>query len=404
MVLGVGGSTIQKELKSMEVMSQDVKPIARREYLERIKKASNLMEQHNVDAIFLSSSTNLQYFVNLNLVPSERLHGAVINKSGDIIYISPSFEKAKTESMLTLSGKIITWEEHENPTIIAMNCFTLLGVSKGTIALDENTPFFIVNSLQETNQFHTFISAEIITKPCREIKSVHEIELIQTAMDITIAVQSHTAKILYEGITTHEVQNFVNLAHQKLGSQTPPAFNIVLFGEATAYPHGVSYTQSLQKGDTVLLDMGASVGGYYSDITRTYTFGKPTRKQREMWEIERAAQNALFEAAQIGASCESLDFAARNCLEQFGLGPGYKTPGLPHRAGHGLGLDIHEHPYIVKGNKNTLAKGMCFSNEPMICLYGEFGVRLEDHIYMTSTGPKWFTKPALSIDNPFGQD
>ncbi|MDG2474316.1 MAG: Xaa-Pro peptidase family protein [Paracoccaceae bacterium] len=404
MTLGVGGSTIEKELRSMQVLSKNVKAIPKSEYYERIKKATNLMKKYNVDAIFLSCSTNLRYFVNLDICLSERLHAAIINKLGDIIYITPTFEKQKTKTLITISGEIFTWEEDEDPAIITMKCFSHLEISKGTIAIDENTPFFIFDALQKANKTHKFVNAQVITKNCREIKSQNEIKLIQTAMNVALEVQRRTARILYPGITTGEVQNFVSTAHKKLGSDTPPAFNIVLFGEASAYPHGVSYSQSLQEGDIVLLDMGATVGGYYSDITRTYVFGKPTQKQRKIWEVERGAQNALFEAAQIGAPCENLDSAARNYLEKFGLGPGYKTPGLPHRAGHGLGLDIHEHPYIVKGNTDNIAEGMCFSNEPMICMYGEFGVRLEDHIYMTSSGPKWFTTPALSIDNPFGQD
>ena len=153
----------------------------------------------------------------------------------------------------------------------------------------------------------------------------------------------------------------------------------------------------------VLIDMGATVEGYFSDITRTYIFGNATEKQRLIWNLERTAQDEVFKAAQIGTPCEKLDYTARDCLQKAGLGPGYNTPGLPHRAGHGLGLDVHEHPYIVKGNADPLSEGMCFSNEPMICIYDEFGVRLEDHIYMTKNGPKWFTKPAYSIEDPFGE-
>ena len=402
MTLGIGGSTIEKELRSMEVISHNVKAIAKSEYYKRIKKATNLMKKRNMDAMFLSCSTNLRYFVNLDISVSERLHAAIINKFGDIIYITPAFEKQKTTALITIPGEIFTWEEDEDPAVITMNCFSHIGVSKGTIAIDENTPFFIFDALQKANKTHRFVNAQVISKSCREIKSKNEIKLIKAAMNIAMEVQKRTARILYQGITTREVQNFVATAHKKLGSHTPPAFNIVLFGEASAYPHGVSYSQSLQEGDIVLLDMGATVGGYYSDITRTYVFGKPTQKQRRIWDLERGAQNALFEAAQIGTPCENLDTAARNYLEKFGLGPGYKTPGLPHRAGHGLGLDIHEHPYIVKGNTENIAEGMCFSNEPMICIYEEFGVRLEDHIYITSNGPKWFTEPAFSIDNPFG--
>ena len=404
MTFGVGVSTAEKELRSMQSLTQNVKAITKSEYFDRIKKATNLMKFNDVDAIFLSCSTNLRYFVNLDISLSERLHAAIINKFGDIIYITPAFEKQKTTTMITIPGEIFTWEEDVNPAIITLNCFYHLGISKGTIAIDENTPFFIFDALQKVNKTYNFLNGQIITKNCREIKSKNEIELIQVAMNIGLEVQKRTARILYPGITTGEVQTFVSMAHEKLGSHTRPAFNIVLFGEASAYPHGVTYSQSLQEGDIVLLDMGATVGGYYSDITRTYVFGKPTKKQRRIWELERGAQNALFGASQIGAPCENLDFAARSYLEQFGLGPGYKTPGLPHRAGHGVGLDIHEHPYIVNGNTDKIAEGMCFSNEPMICICKEFGVRLEDHIYMTASGPNWFTEPAPSIDDPFGYD
>ena len=404
MTIGVGGSNIQDELKSMRLLSEHIENIPEEEYSARIKKATVLMQQQNVDAIFFSCSTNLRYFLNLNIYPSERLHGAAINKMGDIVYIVPSFEKEKTEDMITFAGKLFTWEEDENPAKTVMDSFTFLGVTRGIIAIDENTPFFIFDALNSSNNGHRLINAQAITKACREIKSKNELALIQTAMDIALEVQRHTARILYPGITTAEVQNFVSLAHERLGSKTPPAFNIVLFGKATAYPHGVAYSQTLQEGDIVLLDMGATVGGYYSDITRTYIFGKPTKRQREIWRLERMAQDAVFHAAQVGVTCETLDNAARDCLTNAGFGPGYKTPGLPHRTGHGLGLDIHEHPYIVKGNTDKLSSGMCFSNEPMICIYNEFGIRLEDHVYMTKSGPKWFTKPAHSIDDPFGQD
>ena len=404
MTLGVGGSTVDKELRSMQSLSRNVKSIPDSEFRERIKKATNLMKIKNVDAIFLSCSSNLRYFVNLELSLSERLHAAVINKFGEIVYITPAFEELKTKTMLTIYGEIFTWEEDENPYVVTMNCFSYLGIFNGKIAIDENTPFFIFDALQKVNTAYEFVSAQVITKNCREIKSKNEINLIQTAMDVAIEVQRRTAKILSPGIKTGEVQNFISTAHKNLGSHTTPAFNIVLFGEATAYPHGVSYSQSLQEGDIVLIDTGATVDGYYSDITRTYVFGKPNREQRKIWELERGAQNALFKAAQIGTPCENLDIASRSYLEKFGLGPGYKTPGLPHRAGHGVGLDVHEHPYIVKGNNDLITEGMCFSNEPMICVYNQFGVRLEDHIYITKTGPKWFSNPALSIDNPFNYD
>ena len=403
MNIGVGRSTLEYELNAIKPLQPDVPLISETEYRSRIEKASRLMQNGNIEALMLSCSVNLTYFTGLNLHLSERLHGAIISKRGEIAYIVPAFEKYRTDSMIKILGQTFIWEEDENPYLAVMDALMDVGAKSGTIAIDENTPFFVFDSLQNCNLNYSFVNASKITKTCRERKSQNELMLIKRAMDITLEVQKRTSRILKIGISTSEVQEFVALAHKKLGCEKPPDFNIVLFGEATAYPHGVPYSQNLKEGDMVLLDMGATVGGYYSDITRTYIFGSATEKQRLIWNLERSAQDQVFKAAQIGTPCENLDYAARDCLQKAGLGPGYDTPGLPHRTGHGLGLDVHEHPYIVKGNTNPLAEGMCFSNEPMICIYNEFGVRLEDHIYMTKNGPEWFTKPAYSIEDPFGE-
>lgn len=200
---------------------------------------------------------------------------------------------------------------------------------------------------------------------------------MQVAMDLTMTVQKAAARGLAAGLSTTEVQAFLDDAHRKLGGR--PAGAPVQFGEATAYPHGVPYGQVLADGDMVLIDTGCFIHGYRSDITRTYVFGDPTPRQREIWELERRPQQA-------------------------GFGPGYKVPGLPHRTGHGIGMDVHEEACMVKGNITPLAEGMCFSDEPTICIYGEFGVRLEDTIYMTASGARWFTRPAPSCDAPFGDE
>ncbi len=227
---------------------------------------------------------------------------------------------------------------------------------------------------------------------------------MQKAKDITLEVHKAAARILAEGMTTTEVEDFITEAHRRLGADGPPGFRIVLFGGPTAYPHGVPYPQALMPGDMVLIDTGAPIEGYTSDITRSYVFGEPSARQREVWNVEKAAQAAAFAAARPGAPCEAVDAAARAVIEGAGFGPGYAVPGLPHRTGHGIGLDVHEWAYLVKGDKTLLAPGMCFSNEPMICIYGEFGVRLEDHFYMTEEGPRWFTQPSHSVDDPFGHE
>jgi Xaa-Pro dipeptidase len=198
------------------------------------------------------------------------------------------------------------------------------------------------------------------------------------------------------------VSAFIDAAHRQVGAPAGSYFCIVLFGPDSAFPHGVAQPKALDEGDMVLIDTGCQLHGYISDITRSYVFGKPSAQQRKIWDLEKAAQQAAFAAAQIGVPCGSVDDAARAVLAAAGLGPDYALPGLPHRTGHGIGLDIHEWPYLVRGNDTPLAPGMCFSNEPMICVPGAFGVRHEDHFYMTEKGPHWFTQPAHSVDDPFG--
>jgi Xaa-Pro dipeptidase len=216
-----------------------------------------------------------------------------------------------------------------------------------------------------------------------------------------LEVHKAAAAILHEGITTTEVTAFIEQAHRKTGAPGS-IFCIVLFGPATAFPHGVKDPQTLKAGDVVLIDTGCKVHDYLSDITRTYVFGEPDDRQRRFWDIEKEAQAAAFAAARLGAPCGEPDRAARRVLNRHGLGPDYTLPGLPHRTGHGIGLDVHEWPYLVGSDETPLDVGMCFSNEPMICIPGEFGIRHEDHFYMTERGPQWFTQPAHTVDDPFG--
>ena len=404
MTIGIGGSTAAAELVKMTSMRGDAPPIGVDERQHRIERAQALMQSSGIDAIWLDVSTSLTYFTGLRLGRSERLHGALLPARGEMTYLSPAFEVEKLRTMLTLGGDIAAWDEHEDPTALVVETLRAKGIAQGRIGIDEATPFATFDGLRRASNSYDYVNASSITATCRSQKTAREIALMQTAKNITMEVHRATARILHEGITTTEVQAFITAAHAKLGAEGPLPFNIVLFGQATAYPHGVPYPQTLVPGDMVLVDVGAPIDGYLSDITRSYVFGEPTDRQRQIWDLEKAAQLAAFSAAKLGAPCEAIDRAARGVIEKAGFGPGYATPGLPHRTGHGIGMDVHETPYIVQGDKTKLAAGMTFSIEPMICLYGEFGVRLEDHIQMTGEGPRWFTEPAHSIDDPFGYE
>jgi len=404
MTVGVGGSTIEAELDAMSSMREGVEPISSEERQRRIEKAQHLMREEGIQALYLDASTSLYYFTGMRLRGSERLHGAVIPAEGELAYICPAFEEEKTRAMLQLGDDVRTWEEHEDPAALVVDTVRGFGHAHGTMAVDEATPFFTFDGLRRAGNAFEFVNGSLITARCRMLKSPAELALMQRAKNITLEVHKATARILTEGITTTEVAEFIAKAHTRLGVDGPLSFCIVLFGEPTAYPHGVPYPQTLADGDMVLIDTGATIEGYHSDITRSYVFGQPNARQREIWNLEKQAQAAAFEAAKPGATCESVDAAARSVIEAAGFGPGYSVPGLPHRTGHGIGLDVHEWTYLVKDNSTRLEAGMCFSNEPMICIYGEFGVRLEDHFHVTDDGPRWFTQPCYSVDDPFGYD
>lgn len=404
MTIGVGGSDAATELAKLPNLRGDVPPIGVDERLRRIDKAQRLMREKGIDALWLDVSTSLTYFTGLKMRRTERCHGAILPARGEIAYLSPAFEVEKLQTMIAFGNQIVEWEEDEDPTAAIIESVRASGAASGTIAIDEATPFFTFDGLRKAGNAFTFVNGSEITAACRMIKSEHEIVLMQTAKNITLEAHKAAARILREGITTTEVQAFIAAAHRKLGSEGDVGFNGVLFGEATAYPHGVPYPQALKAGDMVLIDTGAPVDGYLSDITRSYVFGEPSPRQRAVWNLEKDAQAAGFAAAKPGNRCEDIDAAARGAIERGGFGPGYATPGLPHRTGHGIGLDVHEWPYLVKGDRTILAPGMTFSNEPTICIYGEFGIRLEDHMLITETGARWFTKPAHSVDDPFGLD
>ena len=398
MTVGVGGSNAETELSKLTSVRDQASPIGVEEHHARLAKLRALMVEIDIDAFYLDATTSLRYFTGLYCYPSERMHGAIIT-SNELYYVCPAFEEAKTRAGMLVEGGFVLWQEHESPTAaVAEHLLKIASPCK--LAIDDQTPFFTVDGLQKASTKVEIINGGNIIASSRRVKSINELKLLKQAKAITLQIQQVTAKILFAGIDTREVQAFVDEAHIACGMDGRSTFKIVLFGEATAYPHGVPYPQTLKEGDMVLIDIGATLHGYNSDITRSYVFGEPAARQREIWELEQAAQKAAFEAAQVGAACSAPDDAARSVIVAGGLGPGYQVPGLPHRTGHGVGLDVHEHPYIVKNNDTLLEPGMCFSIEPMICSYGEFGVRLEDHAYIAEDGPRWFTEPSGSMDNP----
>ncbi|QIB66952.1 M24 family metallopeptidase [Kineobactrum salinum] len=400
MTHGVGGSSAATELEQLNDMTAGVQPVADAEFAARIQRAQSLMREQGLAALYLNAGTNLYYFTGTRWSASERMVGALLPVEGAPQYIAPAFELGTLQGFLRVPGEVHCWEEHEDPYQLCARLLDALGADN--LAIDESAPFFLAEGLRLAAPARRYCSAATITAGCRMQKSEAELALMQRAKDMTLAVHRSVARILRPGISTTEVTAFIDGAHRAVGAPGGSYFCIVLFGPDSAFPHGVANPKTLEDGDMVLIDTGCQLQGYISDITRSYVFGTPSPRQREIWDIEQEAQLAAFAAARIGVPCGAVDDAARTVLERHGLGPDYKLPGLPHRTGHGIGLDIHEWPYLVRGNATPLAAGMCFSNEPMICVPGEFGVRHEDHFYMSENGPRWFTQPARSVDDPFG--
>ncbi|MDH4584549.1 aminopeptidase P family protein [Pseudomonas sp. BN415] len=402
MTVGVGGKTPEQALASLAIMTEGMEPIGLGEYQARMAKAQGLMREQGIAAIYLNAGSNLRYFTGVKWSPSERMVGAVLPVDGQIAYIAPAFEEGTIRDFREVDGVIHTWQEHESPYRLLVEMLAGMGIlADAKVGLCPSLAFFMYDGIRRLDSGFDFVDAACVINPCRFHKSATELALMQRAKDMTLEVHKAAASILREGISTLEVAEFIRQAHRKVGAPGS-TFCIVLFGEASAFPHGVKHAQVLKDGDMVLIDTGCQLHGYQSDITRSYVFGSPSDRQRALWNLEKAAQQAAFDAARPGEPCGSVDAAARRCLEAGGLGPDYQLPGLPHRTGHGIGMDIHEGPYLVRGDETPLAEGMCFSNEPMICVPGEFGIRLEDHFYMTATGPRWFTEPSHSIDDPFG--
>lgn len=396
---GLLASSLSLNSPSSPLATIEFTPISPEERKLRVAKAQKLMAEKQIQAIILDAGINMNYFTGINWHPSERSMLAVIPVKGEAFFICPAFEEDRFLEMAPTGIHVHTWEEDENPFALTTKSLRKIGIQKGLIGIDEFCRFFIFDGLRKSESNFQFVSADPITIPCRIIKSAAEIALMQKANDATVnAIQAGIAALTI-GCTPRQISQKIAQAHSEQGALH--GFASVTFGVATSFPHGSSRKQILKSGDVVMLDCGCSVGGYESDITRTIVFGEPNAKQKQIWELEKKAQQAGFEAAKLGAPAENVDFAARKVLIDAGFGPDYKLPGLPHRTGHGIGMSGHEWGNMVRGNKAPLEIGMCFSIEPTIAIPGEFGVRLEDCAYMTADGPKWFSKPSPSISEPF---
>jgi Xaa-Pro dipeptidase len=372
-------------------------PITAAERLARIEKARRLMRENGIDAMVLEGGTSMFYYTGVRWGNSERTFAVVIPQKGELAWVTPGFEEERARELIPNPVDVRAWQEDESPYRLIAGILRDRGAT-ATIGIEERLRFFIYDGLRGELPQAKFALATPVTAGCRMIKSPAEIALMQRANDITLAAIGATVSGLKPGTTNGQVGAAFSSHVRQMGGVSDGA--LVIFGKYTAFPHGSVQPQSLRDGDVVLIDGGCTVEGYTADITRTTVFGKPTQRMRDVWDLEKTAQSAAFKAAQVGATCESVDAAARKVITDAGYGPGYKVPGLPHRTGHGIGLDGHEWTNFVKGNTTKIAPGMCFSDEPTIVNYGEFGIRLEDCLYITDKGPQFFTPQSASIEQP----
>jgi Xaa-Pro dipeptidase len=375
---------------------RSVQPIGDDERRERLAKLRAAMDAGGINAVLLGSSNALRYFTGLVWHQASRLTGALITRDS-LTYIVPAFERTRMEELPRLPGDVAEWQEDGSAAVLIAG---LLG-TKDRLAIDDALPLIQYHPIIRALGADRVVDGGRMIRDLRMVKSPAEIALMQHAMDITINVHKAVHAMIRPGIKASEVEAFIDAQHRQLGADNGSLFVIVSFGAATALPHGSPTDHSYKAGDVILIDTGCLIQGYPSDITRTYVLDEPGAEFARHWAIEREAEQAVFEAAKLGAACGSLDDAARAVVGKYGLGPDYKLPGIPHRAGHGLGLDGHEDPFIVRGNQIRLAPGMCFSSEPMIVFPGRYGIRLEDIIHMTDQGPRWFTQPSKSPTEPF---
>jgi len=394
------GSSAVTAVPELAPIGNKAVPISVAEREARIARVQKLMREQGLSAILIEPGSSLLYFTGVRWGRSERLTGAVIPAEGRIGVFTPFFEEPSVRESLAVPADLRTWNEHEDPLKLVGGWLKELRLGSGTIGVEETVRYFAVDGLQRALPGVSIRSAAPVVRAVRMIKSPAEIALMQLATDITIAAYRHTYPRIQSGMTPAEIGAIMNQATTALGGR--PEFALVLLGEASAYPHGTGKPQAVKEGEIVLMDCGCNVQGYQSDVSRTFVFGEPTKRQCQVWTHMHRGQQIAFEAAKVGVPAGSVDDAVRRYYGKLGYGPDYKLPGLSHRTGHGIGLDGHEPVNFVRGEKTLLAPGMCFSDEPGIYIPGEFGIRLEDCLYMTPSGPRWFSTPPPSIDRPFG--
>jgi Xaa-Pro dipeptidase len=397
-------------ISSLKPLGSRVRPITADEFAQRIQRAQQFMAGSTsspslaapvpkYDALFLAPGASLYYFTGIRWGLSERLLGVVIPRTGDPVLVVPGFEEGRMREKLHVPMEVIAWQEDQSPTKLAAEALAARGIRTGRMGIEETTGFTFFDHLREAAPGLEFVSADALTIACRAHKSPHELELMRLACDATFEVFRAVFASIKEGMSQEYIAHLVEAGFSKMSLRGGA---LVLLGASAALPHGTLQPQKLKEGEVILIDGGCTVEGYESDVTRTSVLGKPSDKVAKAFEIVRKSQDAALDAARAGRLSGTVDDAARAVVTSAGYGPDYKF--FTHRLGHGIGLDGHEHPYLVRGSKTVLEPSMTFSNEPGIYVRGEFGMRCEDDMVITTDGPAQLLTQnfAVSLEKPFG--
>lgn len=375
-------------------------PITVEERAGRVEKARRLMGENGLDALYLNGGTSMVYYTGIRWGGGERLFAVVVPVRGEAFVVCPAFEEDRAREQLALgplaNADVLTWEEHESPYALVAEGLRARGIASGKIGAEETVQFRFSDGLALASPASQVVSGTPVTAGCRGVKDEHELALMKLANEATLTAYKAAWMAMEEGMTQRDFGGLVSMAHQRLGFQGGAS---VQTAEFSALPHGSITPQVIREGTIILIDGGCSAEGYQSDISRTFVLGAPTDKMKRVFDIEYRAQSAALAAAGPGVPAEDVDRAARKVIEDAGYGPGYTY--FTHRVGHGIGMDGHEWPYLVKGNTTPLVKGNTFSDEPGIYIPGEFGVRLEDDMFITDSGAELFTPQSPSLEDPF---
>jgi Xaa-Pro dipeptidase len=386
-------SALPEPIARLKSRRSEAVPITAAEREARVQRARELMTENKMDAIVIAGGTSLRYFAGVRWGNSERLFAYVIPRKGAPFFISPAFEEERAREQAGAGVHVLTWQEDEDPYVLVGKGLREYGLGSGPVGMEEKTIFAYSDGVMKSNASMHVVNATPITAGCRARKSPAELALMKLANSITLEAYRAAWQSVREGMTNREFAALIEAGFERQGY---PGNVSVQVGEFSALPHGSPRPQPIREGTIVMMDDGCTVEGYVSDITRTVVLGKPTDRMRKVWDIVLKAQSAALAAAKPGVACESVDAAARKVIEDAGYGPGYTY--FTHRLGHGIGMDGHEWPYLVRGNKQKIMPGMTFSDEPGIYIRGDFGVRHEDDMYITENGAELFTPQPVSIE------